>query len=468
MTNPPDAAAGALVERLLALPRRYRMPALPPDLAAAVRTGNDATIAFALEAARVSVSQGAAPATNLREAFEAALAATIQRAISPAHGDPMFQAAVLQSQDAQVQQWLALEASAISDARNVRGLVDAFAHPGKLHDRPQGAGLEALAGLHALARAGDWLGLAAKARSLAATPAGDPSLRASLQALVDSVLLQRRGQAQVLAASETVRRYQALRAQRTPAAGSDAALARGRAAAHEGEQAEEAAALAMQQAADFLNAGADHGHAPYRVLRSLRTPRELTDGAPYAKEEWDVAIVRNMGTDVNELVLMAEVKAAPTAAAADLSRLVRGLAQLANAQAGAAYAFACDEGAVRLSGSSLRALQPSDEAVPPQVIYLCSAPVEPRTPVLDASSKTLLLADAASLHFAAAIGAGASPDAACLAPVWDAVTSEPRMRSVLHQYDTARRAREIMLNTGDVVLAVAQRRGSTAPAGQLP
>jgi hypothetical protein len=175
-----------------------------------------------------------------------------------------------------------------------------------------------------------------------------------------------------------------------------------------------------------------------------------------------------MGTDVNELVLMAEVKAAPTAAAADLSRLVRGLAQLANAQAGAAYAFACDEGAVRLSGSSLRALQPSDEAVPPQVIYLCSAPVEPRTPVLDASSKTLLLADAASLHFAAAIGAGASPDAACLAPVWDAVTSEPPMRSVLHQYDTARRAREIMLNTGDVLLAVAQRRGSTAPAGHPP
>ncbi|RYG20931.1 MAG: DUF2207 domain-containing protein, partial [Burkholderiales bacterium] len=62
----------------------------------------------------------------------------------------------------------------------------------------------------------------------------------------------------------------------------------------------------------------------HRVVRSLRTPRGFPGAVGKAKDEWDAAIVREQGGDA-DIVLLAEVKAAPAAATPDFTRLARGL-----------------------------------------------------------------------------------------------------------------------------------------------
>ena len=49
-----------------------------------------------------------------------------------------------------------------------------------------------------------------------------------------------------------------------------------------------------------------------------------------------------------------------------------------------------------------------------------------------------------------------------LAPVWHALLNEGRLRAVLNQYDTARRAREAMLHPDDLSAAVQDLRRERA------
>ena len=458
-TSPaPDARPpAALYDLLRAAPRRYRAPPLPADLESAVVAGPEATLAYAIESARLAGERGTPTPAALGDAFAVALAALIRRAMTPDGGDPIFQAQVLQSRDAQVRDWVQIESIAATDARAVRAAVDAFAHPGKLRDVPAGARRDALSRLHALAAAGDWGALASETAFLdAQLTENEAPLHAGLRDLATHPALQRRIQADAMTQLEPVQRYRALRARRVPPAGSDIALDQGRAAAREGAQAEHAAADALRHVAEFLNQLEGDERGTYRVLRSLLTPRELSGGGDRSKEEWDAALVRTIGGGLCDVVLLAEVKAAPAAVTSDMPRLLRGLARLAQADEDASFAFASIDGAVRLRGGSLRALAPLGPSLPQTVIYLCQATSESRPTLLGAAAKAVLLSEGASLAFACALADGAAPPEADLAPVWEALPHEPRLRPTLSQYDTARRAREAMLFTGDLLATVAQ------------
>jgi len=438
----------ALQALLHAAPRRYRMPPLPPTLADARVAGGDAVLAFAIEAARRDSLQGRAPDAALGEAFVEALAASIRRAMG-AEGDPAFQAEVLRAREPQVQAWVQLAAQAASDERSLRSAVDAVAHPGKLRAMPEGPQRRSLEDLHSLAAAADWAGLASKAASLVAS--GVPGLRQ----LAASPALERLQQALALRSTERVGQYLALRARGGPQVGSAAAIDQGRASAREGQLAEQAAAASLSRVAALLDDDVSPAH---RVVRSLHTPRELmATGGEGAKEEWDAAIVRRSGDGTDALVLLAEAKNAPAAATTDLPRLLRGLDQLSSADPHAAHAFKSADGEVRLRGDSLQALRPQDGALPAHVIYLCTAAAEARVALLGASARARLLAEGASLRFAAALDAGGGPSPADLMPVWEAVIREPRLRPVLSQYDTARRAREAMLHPDDLAAAADAR-----------
>lgn len=461
----PQAALRAL---LRAVPRRYRAPPLPTGLEAAVAAGTEATLAFTIESARVAAERSSPLPASHGEAFTIALAALIRRTMTPDGGDPVFQAQVLQSRDKQVRDWVQIESSATADARTLRTAVDAFAHPGKLRDMAEGERRDALSHLHALVAAGEWRALALKAESLVTSLNEDEAtLRSSLRDLATHPALQRRIRAEAMAMLEPVQRYRALRARRVPPAGSDIALDQGRAAAREGAQAEHAAAAALRQVAAYLNELEGDQRGPYRVLRTLLTPRELSGGGDRSKEEWDAAIVQSVDDGLCDVVLLAEVKAAPAAVTSDMPRLLRGLARLAQADGDASFTFSSVDGAVRLRGRSLRALEPLGPSLPEPVIYLCPAPTESRPTLLGAAAKAVLLSEAASLAFACALADGATPLHASLMAVWDALPHEPRLRATLNQYDTAHRARDAMLHTGDLIAAIEQA-GMVLPRQSAP
>ena len=444
--------------------RRFLLPPLPSSLQAAADAGEDVLLAFCLESARLAVARDGVPSASVEQAFSDALAQLIRRAMDATHGDPTFQAQVLHWRDAGIQEWAALSATAAGDARELRTALDAFAHPGKLRGLPEDALRGALLQLHDLAHAADWAALRAAAETVAEAPAGrDPALSAWVRALVAHPALNRRLRALELDRLEAVRHYKALRFMRSPAVGSSAAVENGRTSAREGTRTEQAAAHALQDMADCLNAAVPGGAAPYRVLRSLLTPAALA-GTDRSKLEWDAAIVRSDGAEsgIDDVVLLAEAKAAPAAATTDLPRLLRGLAGLSQAREGSHHDFACAGGAVRLSGASLRALQPQGHAIPAQVIYLCAARPEPRPALLGAAARALLLAESASLGFAAELAQGRAPAIGMLAPVWHALLKEGRLRAVLNQYDTARRAREAMLHPDDLSAAVQDLRRERA------
>lgn len=471
MPTSPASTAGiraALPDLLRLVPRRYRVPPLPADLEAAIAAGSEATLAFTIEAARLAMEDGAPATPAPAEAFTAALAALIHRAMTPVGGDSVFQSQVLQSRDPQVREWTRLESFATGDARALRAAVDAFAHPGKLRDVPEGPRRLALANLHARAAAGEWHALASETESMLSNLAGDEApLLAGLRDLAAHPALQRRMQAETMASLDAVQRYRALRARRVPVAGSDIALDQGRASAREGAQAEHSAAEALEHLAALLNDLEDGRRGAHRVLRTLLTPRELSGGGDRSKEEWDAAIVKCTDGEPCDLVLVAEVKAAPAAVTSDMPRLLRGLARLAQAPTEASFVFASVDGPVRLSSGSLRALHPDGRSLPAQVIYLCSAPAEARSALLGAAAKAVLLAEPASIGFASALAAGESPAPADLMIVWQALPREPRLRAALYQYDTARRAREATLNTADLS-AMVERLAASLPRQSAP
>jgi len=194
-------------------------------------------------------------------------------------------------------------------------------------------------------------------------------------------------------------------------------------------------------------------------VRGLRTPRGFPGEASKAKDEWDIAILRERSGAASgfDIVLLVEVKASPSAATPDFARLLRGLQRLALASSVQDYEFTCDTGRVMLSGESLRALQPRDRALPDHVLY-CGLATDEAPVVLSAASKAVLLAEPPSVAFGLErlLTEGAAEPARLL-PVWEALQCETRLRSVLFQYDTSVRAREAMLHPDDLLQSIHSR-----------
>jgi hypothetical protein len=416
-------AEALLLAAVRAAPRRYLLPALPQDAAAAMAAGPETALAFGIEAA--------CRGDDARQVFTGALAQLLVRAMQP-HGDPALQALVLREEEADVAAYATLRPDLIADRRRVQVVVDAVAHPAKLRGRPPGP----LAPLHKLARAGDWerlrdaAQLAPEASALLAEPA--------LAHLVQAAKLEQR---------PAVQRYLSLLAAQTPK-GANSADSRGRAT-----EAEVLAAFATL--ARWLDA---RGTVRHRALSRLRPRSGYPVAGAGAKDEWDVALVREAGTGGVAIVLLAESKASPIAASADWPRLLRGLQRLA--QPVDDPLFAAAEGEVRVDAASLRALSPAGDELPPQVLYCCTAH-EAHAPVLAPSARALLLQQQACIAFARALARGEAAPPDQLAIVWDGLTRSGALRSVLHQDQMTRRAREAMLHPDDLLAAA---RAAIAPA----
>ncbi|WP_227494475.1 hypothetical protein [Ramlibacter pallidus] len=442
---PPPAL---LLAALRDAPRRYRMPPLPADLRTAAAADPETALAFAIEAARTGGAPGA------QDLFTTSLAALVAEALAPGAGDAAFQALVLRAQDADVDEHVRLSAQHVADRRSVRTALDTVAHPGKLRLLPQGRLRDELAALHALAAGGGWTDLHARGAALLGQDDLSVPLRAVLDDLIGGAALRRLARAETLRTRAAVRQYQALCERRGPAAGSEAAAAQGRAAARTGDAAEQDTLRTLRAVARCLQER-DAAGGTFRAAAGLRTPRGFPGEAGKAKDEWDVAILREGSPGAGaDIVLLAEVKAAPAAATSDLARLLRGLQRLAQADAAGSYAFPAADGELRIAGGTLRELQPHGLALPPHVIYCSAAPPEGQVQMLSAASKAVLLSEPASLAFAHALTRGETPGPALLLPVWEALPQAPQLRSALHQYDTARAAREAMLHPQDLLLAV--------------
>lgn len=420
---PTNTLPPRLQAALVAARRRYRMPPLPDTAAHAVAAGTATAVAWAIEQARAG--------GDAADVFTASLAQLVAAMLAPATGDPAFQAAVLRAGEPSVDEAARLDASRVADARAVRTAADAVAHPGKLRGMAPGAARDALAHFHAMAMEGAWADVRAAAES------------AGVDALRSHPALARLQRAGALEETDTVRRYRALLALAGPPAGSSDAAAQGRASARAGDDAERAAMAAFETLAARLGG--------LRAVRGLRVPAGFPGAALGGKDEWDLALLRGDpgGADV---VLVAEVKATPSAATRDLPKLLRGLQRLAQADAQTAYAFASDQGSVVLAGRSLRGLAPTP-ALPLHVIYCSTAqPNEPGP--LSPESRAQLLAEPASIAFAQALIAGGAPRAAALVPVWEAMHASPHLRAVLHQFPTAVAVREAMLHPDDLLSAL--------------
>lgn len=422
--EPPEAL---LREALRAAPRRFRLPPLPADAAAARSSGAATALAFAIEA-------------EDRDVFLEALAALIRESLQPRGGDPEFQALLLRRQDPAAEEFARLAAQDKADRRAVRDAVQAIAHPARIQRMEDAASREAGTRLQAFLAGAQWAALRQAAPSL------------------PQQALARLERAAALEGLPGVRRFMALRERQGPQAGSDEALARGRARGRVGVAAEQAALRALAEVAEALNLRG--GAAQFRVVSSLRTPVGFPGIARKAKEEWDAAIVVAQPQDpAADIALLAEVKATPAAAASDLSRLLRGLERLALADAQHDYTFAAAEVPVRLTGASLRALQPQGRALPPQVIYCCTADREAHPRVLGASARAVLLAEPGSLAFAMRLEQGGFPSQELLAPVWDALQVSDHLRAARHQYETAQVARAAMVHPQDLLETVRQLSG---------
>ncbi|MCW7541015.1 hypothetical protein OOT46_24645 [Aquabacterium sp. A7-Y] len=419
-------------------------------------------MAFAIEASREALVRGEAPAGTLRELFLASLSELLQSAMHPSRGDPAFQALVLRAHCSEVDEHARLSAMAEADRRAVSAAVGAIAHPGKLRSWPDSPMRQALARLYGLASAGAWGELLQATRRLLGQALA-PEDRLKLQALQAHPGLARLARVMALEPLEAVTRYHLLRERHGPRAGSGGAAAKGAAANRRGVAAEMNTVEALRAVADVLNRcevlaeRRDPAHRParYRVVDGLLVPSGFPGSAERAKSEWDVAIVREVhGQLAAELLLLAEVKASPDAAAGDLPRLLRSLERMALADAETDYVFRTSDAELRLAGASLRRLGPADSGLPPQVIYCCDAPVEP-APMLSAVSRGVLLSEPVCLAFAGQLGDGKEPDREVLHPVWERlIQAPPPLRSVLNQYQTARSARDAMVHPEDLVASL--------------
>lgn len=411
-----------LLDAVRQAPRRHRLPPLPEDAEAARACGTEVALAYALEALRLARVEELALAAETEALFTTSLDALIRAGLPPRGGDAALQALVLEHGDATVRAYRRLAARSTADRRAVRATVDAFAHPGKLRGHGGRPMAERLAQLHRLAVDGRVRELRHAAGSLQADAAraADPSLDGSLAALCAHPALERLERMAELSESPTVRRYLALLER--PARGAPAAESEAQEPepSRRGRLAETRTIQAFARMAALLN-GRPGAAERFRATGGLRTSRALPL-PPQAKGEWDAALVREAThAGAAEIVLLAEVKAAPAATADDLPSLLRGLRALARTRADTVYAFASTDGALRVRGASLRRLRPAGGALPAQVVYCCTAVTEAqeaRPRLLSAASKARLLAHPASLSHAARLLRGEATEPGDLAAVW--------------------------------------------------
>jgi hypothetical protein len=112
------------------------------------------------------------------------------------------------------------------------------------------------------------------------------------------------------------------------------------------------------------------------------------------------------------------------------------------------------QGKVRLSGASLNALENDSASLARTVLYCCDAPVEKTPRLLSAASRMQLLSAQSSLEFASAITDGKHPDPACLNSVWHELLASARWQTVLNQYATLVRVRDLMVHPEDLISSV--------------
>ncbi|WP_067273395.1 hypothetical protein [Mitsuaria sp. 7] len=500
--------------------RRYRSPALPATLENARAVGAATALAVAIEHARRALAAGDTPADEVKTLFLDALAQLIDEAMRPlkAHGngsngsngsgdsnagregregsegsegkdplegggDPAFQAMVLRHRSAVVREYASLSAHVERDRRAVRAAVNALAHPEKTQRRSPGATRDALLGLHLAADEGDWARVSDLLLPLRELPdvRAEPSLHRGAERLAGDEALGRLQRLDALSPEALVVRYRALWDRQGPVAGSAQAAASGAGAQQRGDAVEALAAEALK--ALVLRMNAEAGAARYRVVTSLRVPPSFPGDAQRAKSEWDVALLRRHDSDESnepggsatfaapahdwDLCLLIEAKASPDAATTDLPRLLRGLRLLAQADVQTSYAFASDDGEVRLRGASLSALPTEEAGLARAVLYCCDGPEERAPRLLNAASRMQLLSAEASLDVAARLEDGAPVEPALLLPVWRLLLEAPAFTSVLRQYATLRVVRELMVHPRDLLAAVTTTAAPALSAGSV-
>jgi hypothetical protein len=422
-------------------PRRFGMPPLPDDEQDAATLGPAAALAWAMEQARRALAGGQAPAPAWGELFVRSLASLVNTALQDSDGNLAFQARLLQAQSAPVEEYVRLVATAHADRREVRSAVNAMAHPDRLRHQPAQSLQATLLRLHDAVQAGHWTLLDQRLDD----PALPPALRENARL---REALARLARVELLVRHEDVQRLATLRARQTPAAAPTSAS--------RGRSTEAAAAQAFAAVAACMNRYLDGGEPRYRALARLLLPTSFPGEPERSKNEWDIALVRDAASvEGAQLLLLAEAKAAPEAAVADLPTLLRGLQRFGQAREDLSYPLPCEGGAVRLAGRALQRLQPADRTLPSRVVYVTDAHAVNAPPWLDAAARGLLLAQPQVVAFALGSRQGPDPDPAPLHALWTAMTRDGRLRSVLHQYDSARRVREALLHVDDLQAASA-------------
>ncbi|KVL28472.1 3-deoxy-D-arabino-heptulosonate 7-phosphate synthase [Burkholderia territorii] len=455
---PPTPLPALLDEVLRTVDRRYR---LPPFVRASSLTdaASPATvIAIVIEEARRMQADGLTPAPALQRRFIDALARMIGDAIDTRSGDPAFQAAVLRHGVAAVREYASLAAHAEQDRRTLRSAVNTIAHPARLERHAQAWQREPLARLHAAAAGASWVDLDAALRHLLAQPemATDTAFEQDIAKLKDSAALARLQRLDALSPDPDVRQYRALWSRQGPLEGSALAVAQGATSQQRGAAVEALAARALDALAAQLDA--HDAHRTYRVVTSMRVPASIPARHDRAKTEWDAVLLeRARGDDASaawHVLFLVEAKASADAATTDLPRLLRGLSLLAQADPDTVYTFDTREGAVRLHGASLHALTTDDAALQREVLYCCDAAADPAPRLLGAASRMQLLSAPASLEYASALAQHADADPHGLGAVWQALLEQPSWRAVLHQYESLRQVRALMVGVDDLMAAI--------------
>lgn len=463
---PPTPLPALLDEVLRTVDRRYRLPPFVRASSLTDAANPAAIIAIVIEEARRMRADGLTPAPALQRRFIDALARMIGDAMDAQSGDPAFQAAVLRHGAAAVREYASLAAHAEQDRRTLRSAVNTIAHPARLERRAQAWQREPLARLHAAAAAASWDDLDATLRHLLAQPetATDSAFEQDIAKLKDSAALARLQRLDALSPDPDVQRYRTLWSRQGPLEGSALAVAQGVSSQQRGAAVEALAAQALDALAAQLDAS--DAHRTYRVVTSMRVPASIPGKHDRAKTEWDAVLLeRARGDDPAapwHVLFLVEAKASADAATTDLPRLLRGLSLLAQADPDTVYAFDTREGAVRLHGASLHALTIDDAALQREVLYCCDASADPAPRLLGAASRMQLLSAPASLEYASALARHADADPHGLGVVWQALLELPSWRAVLHQYESLRQVRALMVGVDDLMAAIEGDVGDSA------
>lgn len=452
-----ELPAHPLLEQILrSIPRPYRLPALQK-----ADRRPSTLLAFTLEQARRAQAAGEAPDAGLEHSFIDAIAALIRDALQEESGDPAFQAMALKHGSPTVREHAALSSRLQHDRRRVHNLVNAFAHPAKLQRLPPGVQRSTLAQLHAAVSASAWPAVLEAINHLLAmqVPRSDTGLTESLKQLKEEPALQRLQQLEALQTHEEVQQYLSLWEQQGPTANSRAAAREGAAGRRRGINVETLTKHALQALAQRLNEAQPQA-LPYRVVSSLHVPASFPNRQKGAKTEWDAVLLRqapgaaaDTATTAWDICLLVEAKASADAAGTDLPRLLRGLRLLAQADPQQLYSFKAREGLIPLRGESLSTL-PTDAGWLQHTVLYCSNDSNNKEPrLLSAAARMQLLSAPQSLQFATALKQGQPVDTQCLQALWQEILNAGQWHAVLHQYETLRQARELMVHTDDLLQA---------------